>query len=104
MLIIRGYLYMQSRDKIICATMTLAIIAFMVLSPGYTVAHRRNLTQQYRQQSTESYQGIISLWHIVGFKSYQGSMGAWLEKAAATPRKEAQGSVFRGGKHDLLRL
>ena len=35
MLIIRGYLYMQSRDKIICAAMTLAIIAFMVLSPGY---------------------------------------------------------------------
>lgn len=94
MLIIRGYLYMQSRDKMICAAMTLAIIAFMVLSPGYIVAHRRNLTQQYRQQSTESYQGIISLWHIVGFKSYQGSMGAWLEKAAATLEKKHKGVYF----------
>lgn len=94
MLIIRGYLYMQSRDKIICTAMTLAIIAFMVLSPGYIVAHRRNLTQQYRQQSTESYQGIISLWHIVGFKSYQGSMGAWLEKAAATLEKKHKGVYF----------
>ena len=99
MLIIRGYLYMQSRDKIICAAMTLAIIAFMVLSPGYIVAHRQTLTQQYRQQSTESYQGIISLWHIVGFKSYQV-----VGKGRCDPRKEAQGSVFRGGKHDLLRL
>ena len=85
---------MQSRDKIICAAMTLAIIAFMVLSPGYIAAHRRNLTQQYRQQSTESYQGIISLWHIVGFKSYQGSMGAWLEKAAATLEKKHKGVYF----------
>ena len=85
---------MQSKDKIICAAMTLAIIAFMVLSPGYIVAHRRNLTQQYRQQSTESYQGIISLWHIVGFKSYQGSMGAWLEKAAATLEKKHKGVYF----------
>ena len=85
---------MQSRDKIICAAMTLAIIAFMVLSPGYIAAHRRNLTQQYRQQSTESYQGIISLWHIVGFKSYQGSMGAWLEKAAAALEKKHKGVYF----------
>ena len=85
---------MQSREKMICAAMTLAIIAFMVLSPGYIVAHRRNLTQQYRQQSTESYQGIISLWHIVGFKSYQGSMGAWLEKAAATLEKKHKGVYF----------
>ena len=85
---------MQSRDKIICAAMTLAIIAFMALSPGYIAAHRRNLTQQYRQQSTESYQGIISLWHIVGFKSYQGSMGAWLEKAAATLEKKHKGVYF----------
>lgn len=85
---------MQSRDRIACAAMTLAIIAFMALSPGYIAAHRQNLTQQHRQQSDESYQGIISLWHIVGFKPYQGSVGAWLEKAAAALEKKHKGVYF----------
>ena len=58
------------------------------------------------QQSTESYQGIISLWHIVGFKSYQGSMGAWLEKAAAALEKKHKGcllytSYAKGGRDTL---
>lgn len=85
---------MQGREKMICAAMTLAIIVFMVLSPGYIAANRQSLTQQYRQQSTESYQGIISLWHIAGFKAYRGSMGAWLEKAAAALEKKHRGVYF----------
>ncbi len=85
---------MQSREKLICAAMTLAIAAFMALSPGYIAAHRQSLTQQYRRQSAEGYQGIISLWHIAGFKPYRGSVGAWLERSAAALEKKHRGVYF----------
>ena len=39
-----------------------------------------------------------------GLQILSGKHGSMVGKGRCDPRKEAQGSVFRGGKHDLLRL
>lgn len=85
---------MQKRDTMICAVMTLCIAAFMALTPDYIASGRKQLTQRLRAESTESYQGIIRLWHIVGFKPKTGSLSSWLGKAATAVEKRHRGVYF----------
>ncbi len=85
---------MRKRDTMICAAMTLFIAAFMALTPNYIASGRKQLTQRLRAENTESYQGIIRLWHIVGFKPKTGSLSSWLGRAASAVEKRHRGVYF----------
>ncbi len=69
---------MKNKEKITCWILTFLIAAYLILMPGYFVNTRKYVELQTKVENTESFTGLITLWHIVRFKPYQGSMGAWL--------------------------
>ena len=70
---------------------TILIAIFMIFSPGYIVSSRVLLTMQRNEENTEEYQGIIRVWHIVGFKPYRGSLGSWVSDVAKQLEKKHSG-------------
>lgn len=79
---------MKMRDWLVGIVATALTAAYLLLMPGYLATQRQELTLQSRQESGESFSGIITLWHIVGFKPYQGSLGTWLSDRAAALEKK----------------
>jgi len=85
---------MDKKQMIASVIMTLIIAAFMALSPGYIISSRAPLTMQREPERAEGYQGIITVWHIAGFKPYRGSLGSWLADVAASLEKRHSGVYF----------
>lgn len=86
---------MSKKQLIVSIIMTAAMVAFMVIAPRYIAASRTLLTMQRQPDAREGYQGIITVWHIVGFKPYQGSLGTWVENTAARLEKRHKGVYFQ---------
>lgn len=79
---------MKMREWLLGALAAVLAAAYLLLMPGYLRAQRQELSLQSKQESGETFSGIITLWHIVGFKPYQGSMGTWLSDRAAAFEKK----------------
>ncbi len=79
---------MKTREWLLGAVATLSVAAYLLLMPGYLAGQRQALSLQSKQESGETFSGIITLWHIVGFKPYQGSLGTWLSDRAASFEKK----------------
>ncbi len=79
---------MKMREWILGLLATALAAAYLLLMPGYLASERQELTLQSKQESGETFSGIITLWHIVGFKPYQGSLGTWLSDRAAAFEKK----------------
>lgn len=79
---------MKRREWILCGFATILVAAYLFWMPGYLAGEREELTLQNQRENPETFSGVISLWHIVGFKPYQGSMGAWLSDRAAAFEKK----------------
>ncbi len=92
---------MNKKQLAISMIMTVFIIAFMIISPKYIAMSRNPLTQHRDNTVAEGYQGIITVWHIVGFKPYQGSLGTWLGKAALQLEKDHCGVYFEVDSIDM---
>ena len=73
---------MKKREKITCWILTFLIAAYLIFMPGYFASTRQYVELQTKVENTETFTGMITLWHVVRFKPYQGSMGAWLSKLA----------------------
>lgn len=82
---------MNKRQTITSLIMTILIAVFMVFSPKYIMSSRSLLTLQRNEENTEEYQGIIHVWHMVGFKPYRGSLGSWVSNAAKQLEKRHSG-------------
>ena len=54
---------------------------------GLSFAAAQGLDLKKQQENQETFAGIITLWHIVDFKPYAGSLGTWLSDRAATFEK-----------------
>ena len=85
---------MNRKQFILSIIMTALIAAFMAFSPGYIISSRTALTLQRNGEKDEAYQGIITVWHIVGFKPYQGSLGSWVSNVASQLEKKHSGVYF----------
>ena len=82
----------MNRKQIIVSLIVTSIMAlFMVYSPKYLMSSRSLLTLQRDEENTEQYQGIIEVWHIVGFKPYRGSLGSWVSNTAKQLEKRHSG-------------
>ncbi len=65
------------------------IIAYLALIPTYLSGRlERNYYNEWMQGEQEPFTGVITCWHIVGFKTYAGSLSSWLEKRAARVEKK----------------
>lgn len=82
---------MNRKQLIISIIMSAMMVVFMVRAPEYIAAARTPLTMQRQREERESYQGIITVWHIAGFKPYQGSLGTWVGKVAESVEKRHDG-------------
>ena len=82
---------MNRKQIVVSLIMTIIMAAFMILSPKYFMSSRTRLTLQRDEQNTEQYQGIIEVWHIVGFKPYRGSLGSWVSNTAKQLEKRHSG-------------
>ena len=78
---------MNRKQFITSIIMTAMMAAFIVFSPKYIMSSRTLRTLQRTEENQEGYHGIISIWHIVKFKPYQGSLGSWVSDVAARLEK-----------------
>jgi len=92
---------MNKKQVILSLIMTALISAFMIVSPRYIAMSRTPLTQHRENAVSEGYQGIITVWHIVGFKPYQGSLGTWMSNAAAQLEKHHRGVYLQVDSIDV---
>lgn len=82
----------MNRKQIVASLiMTIIMAAFMILSPKYFMSSRTMLTLQQSKENKEQFHGIITVWHIVGFKSYRGSLGSWVSNTAKQLEKRHSG-------------
>ena len=82
---------MNRKQIVVSLIMTIIMAAFMMLSPKYIMSSRSLLTLQQNKDNNEEYQGIITVWHIVGFKPYRGSLGSWVSNTAKQLEKRHSG-------------
>lgn len=92
--------------------------AFVVLSPKWYANKLGNDPyEQWMQYEPEPSVGVIQIWHIVGFKPYSGSLGAWLSAQAknyskrfigihyevsSMTREEAESLLIKGKRPDMI--
>ncbi len=69
-----------------------ALIAFLVLAPPRLLeALGRDYYKEWLAGEREDWSGVITLWHVVGFKPAQGSITAYIESIAAKYEKAHKG-------------
>ena len=78
---------MGKRERILGGLGALLVLAYLVIMPGYLLQQPRDWTLKKQQENQETFAGIITLWHIVDFKPYAGSLGTWLSDRPATFEK-----------------
>ena len=79
---------MGKRERILGGLGALLVVAYLVFMPGYILQQPRDWTLKKQQENQEPFSGIITLWHIVDFKPYTGSLGTWLSDRAAAFEKK----------------
>ena len=69
--------------------------AFVMLSPKwYADKLKSDPYEEWMQYAKEPTVGVIEIWHVVGFKPYSGSLGAWLDTQAKNYSKRFIGIHF----------
>ena len=86
---------MSAFRKTVSAVLMAAMLLLIVLLPRYAsgLLGARS-TLDWLIPKKESFSGVITCWHVVRFKPYSGSMGAWLEKYAKRMEKRHFGVYF----------
>ncbi len=83
---------MRLKERLICIAVAVCIAAYLIWMPPYI---DRGLKQdpysQWVMPEEEGYTGILTVWHIVGFKPYTGSIGEWLKDCAKKFEKRHYG-------------
>ena len=86
---------MNGFQKTIAAVLLAAVLLVMIYLPK--CAGKMLERDQYREwlePEEEEFSGVISVWHVVGFKPYMGSVGAWLKKIADRAERRHFGVYF----------
>lgn len=86
----------MSRSRcIISSILLLAVVAYLIFVPNIIDgALGREYYREWLKPIKEDFSGTISVWHIVGFKPYVGSLGNWLKSRAEYVEKEHFGVYF----------
>ena len=82
-----GKAMMRAREWVPRLIATVLIAAYLLFMPAYLNDALKERTYDEKFSPTEEpYTGIISVWHIVGFKPYSGSMCTCLLYTSPSPR------------------
>ena len=77
---------MNGFQKTIAAVLLAAVLLFMIYLP--------KCAGKMLDPEAEEFSGVINVWHVVGFKPYMGSVGAWLKKIADRAERRHFGVYF----------
>lgn len=80
---------MRTLKRILSAILIPLIALFIIYLPQYASDDlHRNRFNEWLMHEEEPFSGNITIWHIVGFKPYVGSLGNLLKSAAGTIEKK----------------
>jgi len=83
---------MRLKDRLICIAVAVCITAYLIWMPPYIDRGlKADPYSQWVMPDEEGYTGILTVWHIVGFKPYTGSGGDWLKDCAKDFEKKHYG-------------
>ena len=86
---------MRAREWVPRLIATVLIAAYLLFMPAYLNDALKERTYDEKFSPTEEpYTGIISVWHIVGFKPYSGSMSTALAAIAKGIERRHHGVFF----------
>ena len=86
---------MRAREWVPRLIATVLIAAYLLFMPAYLNDALKERTYDEKFSPTEEpYTGIISVWHIVGFKPYSGSMCTALAAIAKGIERRHHGVFF----------
>ncbi len=72
--------------------LAVALLVFVALAPPYlTRALNKNPAREIFEPKGGDWSGIITVWHVVSFKPYQGSVSAYLESCFTSYEKKHSG-------------
>ncbi len=82
--------------KIFAFIISIMTVCYLIFAPAYIIPNlNENAYLEWMMKSRErTFSGIIKVWHIVGFKSYQGSVSLTLSKWAEKIEKKNFGVFF----------
>lgn len=86
---------MNGFQKTAALLLLAAVLLFMIYLPQ--CADKMLERDQYREwlePAEEEFSGVISVWHVVRFKPYLGSVGTWLKKIADRTERRHFGVYF----------
>ncbi|MCH5278894.1 MAG: hypothetical protein J1E60_03800 [Christensenellaceae bacterium] len=82
-------------QRIISFALIPAILLLLVYLPKFTDAMLgRDYYREWMEPKSEDFEGVITVWHVVGFKPYLGSLGSWLSERARSVEKKHFGVYF----------
>ncbi len=74
------------------AIVAAALIVFLVFAPPFLLrALGHDYYREWLAGTQENWSGVITLWHVVGFKPAQGSVTAYIESIAAKYERAHKG-------------
>ncbi|MBR0134657.1 MAG: hypothetical protein IJM18_00520 [Clostridia bacterium] len=79
---------MSKIKKTIAVILLIAVLLALILLPAYVddlIAY--SSPTERRAAGSETFKGIITVWHVVRFKPYRGSVGNWLKRIASKLEK-----------------
>jgi len=72
--------------------LSVCLFFFLFFSSTYALKNiKKNNYKEFLTPKKESWTGIIDIWHIVGFKPFQGSLTTYLQEIAQTYEKKHPG-------------
>lgn len=75
---------MKGFTLVLRAAVAAILVAFLVFAPPYLErALGRNYYREWLSGKKEAWSGVITVWHVVGFKTCQGSITSYLENVAS---------------------
>lgn len=79
---------MRKSEKVIAIILIPAILLFVLFLPDYVDDKiAQNPFEQWLEHKKEHFSGIITVWHVVEFKPYVGSLGNVIKNAADSIEK-----------------
>lgn len=82
-------------QRIISFLLIPAILLLLVYLPKFTGAMLdRDYYREWMEPKSEGYGGVITVWHVVSFKPYLGSLGSWLSELSRSVEKKHFGVYF----------
>lgn len=74
--------------------LAILIAIYMLAAPPYMRRLEENVYRSWLTPDDEPFSGVITVWHIVRFRPYSGSVGTWLDGAGAKIEKAHFGVYF----------